>query len=106
MAPADCEGMAVFNERSEDSAGCRSLRRPLRIAKTRRVPEKPLAGICASRDRLKMRPRSRSGLSGAVNAIFEAGQLLRAHRAPRVEFTGGYADLGAETELAAIGELG
>src|SRR6476659_5601203 len=49
----------------------------------------------------RLRPR----LPGAVNAIFEARQLLGADRAAGVEAAGGDADLGAETELAAIGEL-
>src|ERR1700676_5090963 len=55
--------------------------------------------------RLKTLCRSRPGLPGAVNAIFEAGQLLGADRATRMELAGGDADLGAETEFAAIGEL-
>src|SRR6185295_4746355 len=50
---------------------------------------------------LKSRPR----LPGAVNAIFEARQLLGADRAAGVEFAGGNPDLGAEAELAAIREL-
>ena len=49
--------------------------------------------------------RSRPRLPGAVNAIFEARQLLGADRAAGVEFAGGNADLRAEAELAAIGEL-
>ena len=40
-----------------------------------------------------------------MNAVLEAGQLLGADRAAGVELAGGNADLGAETELAAIGEL-
>ena len=48
---------------------------------------------------------SRAGLPGAVDAIFEAGQLLGADRPARVEFAGRDADLRAEAELAAIGEL-
>src|SRR5436309_7912207 len=48
---------------------------------------------------------SRPRLPGAVNAIFEAGQLLGADRAAGVEFAGGNADLGAEAEFAAIGKL-
>src|SRR5436190_21220594 len=48
---------------------------------------------------------SRPGLPGAVHAIFETRQLLGADRAAGVEFAGGDADLGAEAELAAIGEL-
>ena len=55
--------------------------------------------------RLKTRACSRPRLPGAVNAIFEAGQLLGADRATGVEFAGGDADLGAEAELAAVGEL-
>src|ERR1700712_5999787 len=55
--------------------------------------------------RLTTQVRSRPGLPGAVNAIFEAGQLLGADRAAGVELAGGNADLGAETELAAVGEL-
>src|SRR6188474_2823863 len=49
---------------------------------------------------------SRPRLPGAVNAIFEARQLLGANRAAGVEFAGGNPDLGAEAELAAVGELG
>ena len=41
----------------------------------------------------------------AVHAIFERGQLLEPDRAARVHPAGRDADLGAETELAAIGEL-
>src|SRR5215213_1899153 len=48
---------------------------------------------------------SRPRLPGAVNAIFEARQLLGADRPAGVEFAGGNSDLRAETELAAIGEL-
>src|ERR1700712_112047 len=55
---------------------------------------------------LKMRAGSRPRLPGAVDAIFEAGQLLGADRAAGVELAGGNADLGAETELATVGELG
>ena len=50
--------------------------------------------------------RSRPRLPGAVDAIFEAGQLLGADRAAGVEFPGGDADFGAEAEFAAVGELG
>src|SRR5882672_11834763 len=53
----------------------------------------------------KTRMGSRPRLPGAVDAIFEAGQLLGANRSAGVEFAGGDPDLGAEAELAAIGEL-
>src|SRR5712671_3513640 len=49
--------------------------------------------------------RSRPGLPGAAHAILEAGELLDADRAARVEAAGRNADLGAEAELAAVGEL-
>src|ERR1700687_1646402 len=49
--------------------------------------------------------RSRPGLPGAVDAVFEAGQLFRADRAAGMEFTGGDADFGTEAEFAAVGEL-
>src|SRR4029453_7062150 len=55
--------------------------------------------------RLKTLWRSRPRLPGAVNAIFEARQLLGANRTAGVEFAGGNSDLRAEAELAAIGEL-
>src|ERR1700736_1994940 len=55
--------------------------------------------------RLKAPCHSRPGLPGAVDPIFEAGQLLGADGAAGVEFSGGNSDLGAEAELAAIGEL-
>ncbi len=49
--------------------------------------------------------RSRPCLPGAVNTVFEARQLFGADRAAGVEFAGGNPDLGAEAELAAVGEL-
>src|SRR5258705_10279850 len=49
---------------------------------------------------------SRPRLSGAVDAIFEAGQLLGADRTAGVKFPGGDADFGAEAEFAAVGKLG
>src|SRR5205807_7284593 len=55
--------------------------------------------------RLKTLCRSRPRLSGAVDPIFEAGQLLGADRAAGVEFAGGDPDLSAEAEFAAVGEL-
>src|SRR5262249_59372532 len=45
-------------------------------------------------------------LTRSADAVFEAAQLLHADRTPRVEPAGGNADLGAEAELAAVGELG
>src|SRR5258705_12762053 len=48
---------------------------------------------------------SRPRLPGALHAILEARQLLGRDRAAGMEFPGGDADLGAEAELAAIGEL-
>src|ERR1700675_3120283 len=56
--------------------------------------------------RLKTLCRSPPRLPGAVNAIFEAGQLLGADRAAGVKFSGGDADFCAEAEFAAVGELG
>src|SRR5436190_23381145 len=50
--------------------------------------------------------RSRPRLPGAVDAVFEAGQLLSPHRTSGVKFARGDADLGAEPEFATIGELG
>src|SRR5215472_16773811 len=47
----------------------------------------------------------RSRLSGAAYAVFEAGQLFDSDRSTGVEPSGGNADLGAEAELAALGEL-
>ena len=49
---------------------------------------------------------SRPGLARAADAVFERGQLLDADRPARMHPAGGDADLGAEAELAAIGELG
>src|SRR4051794_4137363 len=48
---------------------------------------------------------SRSDLPGPAHAILEAGELLDADRAAGVQLAGGDADLGAEAELAPIGEL-
>src|SRR6476646_8091673 len=60
---------------------------------------------CISRVTARAGLRSRPRLPGAVNAIFEARQLLGADRAAGVEFAGGNPDLGAEAELATVGEL-
>src|SRR4051812_32640794 len=49
--------------------------------------------------------RSRPGLSGSVNAIFEAGQLLGADRTPGVKLARRNADFRAKAELASVGEL-
>ena len=50
--------------------------------------------------------RSRPGLARPAHPVFERGQLLDADRPARMHPAGGDADLGAEAELAAIGELG
>src|SRR5882757_8402205 len=76
---------------------------PTRCLHTARCPPRIASG---SGFRLKTRCRSRPGLPGAVDAILEAGQLFGADRAAGVKFAGGDADFRAETELAAIGELG
>src|SRR3979490_1993332 len=55
--------------------------------------------------RLKTPQGSRPRLPGAVNAIFETGQLLGADRAAGVKFAGGDADFRAEAEFAAVGKL-
>ncbi len=49
---------------------------------------------------------SRSRLPGAADPVLEGGELLDADRAAGVHAAGGDADLGAEAELAAVGELG
>ena len=41
----------------------------------------------------------------AADHIFEGCQLFGADRSARVQLVGGDADLGAEAELAAVGEL-
>src|SRR5258708_24409600 len=53
----------------------------------------------------KMR-RSRPCLSGTVNAVFEAGQLLGADRTTGMKLSGGNSDFRAEAEFAAVGKLG
>src|SRR6478735_8147265 len=60
---------------------------------------------CISRVTARAGLRSRPRLPGAVNAVFEARQLLGTNRAAGVEFASGDPDLGAEAELAAVGEL-
>src|SRR5882757_9803358 len=55
--------------------------------------------------RLKTRWHSRPRLPGAMDAIFEAGQLLGADRATGMKFPGGDPDFRAEAEFAAIGKL-
>src|SRR6266436_8847246 len=49
---------------------------------------------------------SRPRLPGAVDAVFETGQLLGADRAAGVKLTRSYPDFRAEAEFAAVGELG
>src|SRR6266481_2222873 len=49
---------------------------------------------------------SRPRLPGAVDAVFETGQLLGADRAAGVKLTRSDTDFRAETEFAAVGELG
>src|SRR5437762_4445173 len=78
--------------------------RPIRIpgacgGRTRR-------GGCITCAKGTVERSSRPDLPGAAHAIFEAGELLDADRATGVQLAGGDADLGAEAELAAIGELG
>src|SRR5476651_1904953 len=63
-------------------------------------------GATAWPTRLKTLWRSRPRLPGAVDAVFETGQLFGADRAAGVEFAGGDADFRAEAEFAAVGELG
>src|SRR5207244_13317944 len=48
---------------------------------------------------------SRPRLPGAVDAVFETGQLLGADRTAGVKFPGGDADFRAEAEFAAVGKL-
>src|ERR1043166_7322642 len=48
---------------------------------------------------------SRPGLPCAAHAILEARELFDPHRPARMEAAGGDADLGAEAEFAAVGEL-
>src|SRR5262245_61984648 len=50
--------------------------------------------------------RSRADLPGAADAVLEAGELIDADRPTGVHLAGSNADLGAEAELAAVGELG
>src|SRR5687768_13935711 len=49
---------------------------------------------------------SRPDLPGPADTVVEAGELLDADRPARMEAPGGNADLGAEAELPAVGELG
>src|SRR5262245_2710189 len=66
-----------------------------------RVPARAAFGRLAGTTEMLSRP----DLPRAAHAILEAGQLLDADRAARVEAAGGDADLRAEAELAAVGEL-
>src|SRR5665213_3727769 len=63
-------------------------------------------GATASARRSHLTWGSRPGLPGAVDAVFEAGQLLGAHGAAGMKFSGGDADFRAEAEFATVGELG
>ncbi len=76
----------------------------------------PHAGRMRGNDPLVLRQRlaadfwqvstSRPGLTASANAVFEGRQLFDADRPARMQPAGGDADLGAEAELAAVGELG
>src|SRR6185437_12536512 len=68
----------------------------------------PLTGFGHTSRRLRLETRlaSRPCLPGAMDAVFEDRQLLGADRPAGVEFAGGNADLGAEAEFSAVGELG
>ena len=48
----------------------------------------------------------RPDLPRSAHQVMKAGELLRTDRATGVHLAGGDADLRAETELAAVGELG
>ena len=48
---------------------------------------------------------SRPGLTAPVDAVLEGGELVDSDRPARVQAAGGNADLCAETEFAAVGEL-
>src|ERR1700679_1860594 len=67
-----------------------------------------ISAPCASRFSLRATTRwnSRPRLPGAMDAIFETGQLLGADRAAGMKFPGRNADFRAEAEFAAVGELG
>jgi hypothetical protein len=67
-------------------------------------PHAPPAGSAAARRGLAG-DLSWPRLPAAMYAVFESRQLLDADRAPRVQPASRDADLGAEAELAAIGEL-
>src|SRR5579862_3750083 len=70
--------------------------RPTRIPGSRWNPSLSAAG----------RPPSGARLAGPADHILERRELFCADRAARVQTVGGDADLGAEAELAAVGELG
>src|SRR4029079_1420878 len=77
--------------------------RPIRIpgacgGRTRR-------GGCITGAKATIGRSSRPDLPGAAHAILEAGELLDAAWAAGVQLAGGDADLGAEAELATVGEL-
>lgn len=46
----------------------------------------------------------RPGLTGAVDEVFVGGEFGKGHRAAGVEFLGGDADFGPETELGTVRE--
>ena len=74
-------------------------------AATERGATETLFNECPVSFARKNHGESRPGLSGTVDAVFEARQLLGAHGPPRVELAGGDTDLGAEAEFAAVGKL-
>src|SRR5262249_25233827 len=80
--------------------------RPIRMPRACGGNPTPAAGITPPAHRGPRNARARPGLPAAAHAVFEAGELVDPDRPARVEATGGNANLGAETELAAVGELG
>ena len=104
---ADCDATeAGFNERPVSAVRYSSQCPLTRTREAKGTLVTPPLRVGVTPSCLETRGRSRPGLSGAMNTVFETRQLLRANRAAGVEFAGGDADFGAEAEFTAIGELG
>src|ERR1700722_20719859 len=88
-------------------------RRSTNLCETEGSPKCRRRGLVASGSHLRPIPRERTRspslgpcLPVAAHPVLERAELLEPNRPARVHAPGGDADLGAEAELSAVGELG
>ena len=99
------DAMAVMGRVKRASHHADALPRKTERGLTRREP-KLCCGIFRVNSEVPLRASSlRPDLAVAAHLVLEARQLLDADRAARVHLAGCDADLAAEAEFAAIGEL-